>query len=134
MPIVVCSALQRIVVQIAIAAVELQGLVADLDARGGGEALGHRTVKASLRMAAVQSVGGQQCHLPAGGELGEHVGELELQGLELGRRLVRSGCLRHRLVPKQEMPLAPSSPVRAMTISTSVLPAPEMKHLLPCST
>lgn len=35
---------------------------------------------------------------------------------------------------KQEMPLAPSSPVRAMTISTWVLPAPEMKHLLPSST
>ncbi|MNY40605.1 hypothetical protein D3C86_1753570 [compost metagenome] len=36
---------------------------------------------------------------------------------------------------KQEIPLAPlSSPVRAMTISTSVAPAPEIKHLLPSST
>ncbi|MNM80956.1 hypothetical protein D3C81_929390 [compost metagenome] len=35
----------------------------------------------------VQLVRGQAHHLPAGGEVGEHVGELELQGLELGQRL-----------------------------------------------
>lgn len=38
-------------------------------------------------MATVQPVAGQHYHLPAGGGLSEHVGELELQGLELARRL-----------------------------------------------
>ncbi|MNF08874.1 hypothetical protein D3C80_2093990 [compost metagenome] len=66
---------------------QLQRIVAQGKTVIGGEALGHGAVQTGLAVALIQLVRGQAHHLPAGGEVGEHVGELELQGLELGQRL-----------------------------------------------
>ena len=88
-------AFQRVVVQITIAAMQLQGIVAQGKTVIGGEALGHGAVQAGLAVLLIQLVRGQAYHLPAGGEVGEHVGQLELQGLELAEWLAELFAFLH---------------------------------------
>ena len=78
--------LQGVVFQIAVAAVQLQGLIGDLEAGVGGEALGHGAKAGGGRIAGVERGGGAAHHQPRGLQLGGHVGELELQRLEILQR------------------------------------------------
>ena len=71
---------------------ELQRLVADVEAGVGGEALGHGAMQRRVGIAGVEARGGATHHQPRRLEFGRHVGELELQRLELGERAGRTAA------------------------------------------
>ena len=79
-------ALDRKILQVAIAAEELQRLVADAEPGIGGQALGHRAVHRRPCIAAIEARGAALHHQPRRVELARHVGELELQCLKIGER------------------------------------------------
>src|SRR5665213_645737 len=80
-------ALDRIFLDVAVAAVQLQRLVDDLETGVGGEALGHGALGSGFGIVALKRTGGAMHHEPRRVELGRHVGEAELERLELGERL-----------------------------------------------
>src|SRR5690606_23426866 len=85
----------RVFADIAITAVQLQCFVAHLKADIGGEAFRHRAVHGFFRVAGVDAGSSHAYHLPSGNQVGEHVGELELQRLKGGDRLAELLALVH---------------------------------------
>ena len=79
-------ALDRVVLQVAVPAVQLQRLVADAEARVGRDALRHRAVRRRVRVLRVHHRGRVADHEPRAVQLGAHVGELELDRLVRGER------------------------------------------------
>src|SRR6185312_8562319 len=77
-------ALDRIVLDVAVAAMELQRLVADPEAGIGREALGHRAAHRRVRLPGIERRSRAPHHEARRLELRRHIGELELQRLELG--------------------------------------------------
>ena len=75
-------ALQGIFPDIAIAAVKLKSLVANLKGAIRGEALRHGAVERSLGVPRIEAGCGQAHHLPRGQELRRHVREFKLGMLE----------------------------------------------------
>ena len=80
------QALQRVFADVAVAAVQLQGLVHHGKACIGGKALGHGAVGGGVARPGIELAGGQAHHLAGGDQLGSHVGQLELNGLQSGYR------------------------------------------------
>src|SRR2546429_615631 len=83
---------------VAVAAVQLQGLVADHEAGIGDKALGHGAVGGGVARTGIELGGGQAHHLARGHEFGGHVGQLELQRLEAGNGLAELLALVHVLL------------------------------------
>ena len=94
-PAVAHIALQRVLLDVAVAAVQLQGLVADVEAQVGGEPLGHGAEGAFVRVAVVQLPGRQPHHLLRRHQVGGHVRQGELHALELAHRLIELAALLH---------------------------------------
>ena len=84
-PEVTDDAFQRIVAKIAVAAVQLQRLVGDVEAGVGGEALGHGAILGGPGVLVVQRVRGSAHHQPGCVQVGRHIGQPPLQPLELGQ-------------------------------------------------
>ncbi len=80
--------LNGVVFQVAVSAVYLQRLVAYLEALLGGEHLGHAAQRDQVLVLRLEGEGGIAHKQTASHEIGGHVGELELQVLELIERLV----------------------------------------------
>src|SRR5205085_7806371 len=80
-------ALDRVLVDVAVAAEHLDGLDRDVHRRVGGEQLRHRRVAAELGVAAVGERARLVEQLARGGRPSLHVGELELDRLLLEDRL-----------------------------------------------
>ena len=66
-----------------------------VEAEIGGVALAHGGVHRGLRIGAVERVGGAIDHHACGFEVGRHVGDLELQDLEVGEILAERLALEH---------------------------------------
>src|SRR3989440_11350861 len=81
------EALDRVLLDVAVAAEHLDGLDGDRHRRVRAEQLGHRGVLAHVAVAAIHLRAGLVEQLPARGALRLHVGELELDRLERGDRL-----------------------------------------------
>src|SRR5580704_9046525 len=80
-------ALDGKVLQVAVAAMQLQRLVDDLEPDVGRKALAHRRGLGRLGRLGVEQEGRAPDQEPRGVELGRHVGQLELRRLEVGDRL-----------------------------------------------
>ena len=83
-PQVTDDAFDVVVGEVAIAAVDLQGVVGDLEGGVGDEAFGHGAPAGRVRGLAVESAGGFVEHDAGGLKFGFHVGQLELDALEIG--------------------------------------------------
>src|SRR3990172_11445055 len=79
------EALDREVLQVAIAAVELERGIAHREAHVGGEALGHGAGERRIRSPLIELDRGAVHHEARRLELGRHVGQAELKRLELGQ-------------------------------------------------
>ena len=80
-------ALDRVIHQIAIAAKELQRIVADAKPGIRGEALGHGAGLGLIRRTAIQFTGSVVNHQPRRFQFGRHIREFKLQRLEIGEPL-----------------------------------------------
>ena len=78
-------ALDRMIAQIAVAAMQLQAAIDHLEAGIGGKALGLRGERASRRLALADRDRGAMQQQPRGLDLGRIVGDAELQRLEIGQ-------------------------------------------------
>src|SRR5207245_3911850 len=76
----------REILEVAVAAEELQCLVADMKPGIGRQALGHRAMHGRLRVAAIEARSTPPYHQPRRLELARHVGKPELERLEIGER------------------------------------------------
>src|SRR5262245_6568471 len=85
--------LEPVVLEIAVAPVNLQGLITDLEAMVRGKALGHGRVHGGLRIGTIERIGGAVGHQPRGFELRCHVRYFELQRLKVRERPTESGAL-----------------------------------------
>src|SRR5713101_1651071 len=83
------------VLQVAVAAMQLQRIVDDPEADVGGEALAHGGGLRRLGRLDVEQRGGAPDQQPRGVEVGRHVGQLELRRLEVGQRLAELLALDH---------------------------------------
>ncbi len=61
----------------------------------GGEALGHRAMEGGVGVALVEACRGAAQQEAGGVEFGRHVGELELQRLEIGEAGAELAALQH---------------------------------------
>jgi hypothetical protein len=81
--------------QIAVAAVQLQRLVGDVETAVGDEALGHGDERRGIGVVAVERGGGLPQQGARGFERGRHVGEAELQRLEFVEAFAEGLALLH---------------------------------------
>ncbi len=81
--------------QIAVAAVQLQRLVSDVETAVGDEALGHGDQRGGVGVVAVERGGGLPQQRAGGFERGRHVGEAELQRLEFVEAFAERLALLH---------------------------------------
>ena len=87
--------LDAVVVQVAVAAVQLQRLVRDAESGVGRESLRHGALHRGIRSLLVEGVRGIPHQRPRRVQLGRHVGEREDDGLLLGERLAERVALVH---------------------------------------
>src|SRR5262245_35557623 len=98
-------ALQRIFLDVAVAAVKLQRLIANFETDVGRKPLRHRAVRRRVRVPGVELPRRESDEVAGGNELRRHVRESKLQRLELGERFaellalveVRGGALERGL-------------------------------------
>ena len=98
------NALDLIVSQIAIAAMQLQGVISDFAACVCGKAFLHSTGRSFARVAPVNHIGGAVDHEACGGQIGCHIGQLELRVLEIRYALAKLFALfgvGHCLIQRQ---------------------------------
>ena len=81
--------------EIAVAAMQLQRLIGDVEAGVGDEALGHGAKLRGVRVVAVERRGGAPQQGARRFEPGRHVGEAELQRLEFVKALAEGLALFH---------------------------------------
>ena len=80
--------LHGIVLEVAVAAVNLNGLIADVEAVFGGKQLCHAAQSDQVFVFVFEGQRGVSHHETGGHQLGRHVGQLKLQMLELVQRFV----------------------------------------------
>ena len=88
--------LDGVLVDVAVAAQHLDGVGGHLHGRVAGEELGERGEMGDLGRVVVDQLRGVVDHRPGGGGLRLHVGDHELDRLELGDRLAELLCARAR--------------------------------------
>ena len=87
--------LDAVFAEVAVAAMQLQRLVGDLEADVGAKTLGHRAQHGGVRILAVERCGGTPDKSPRRLQFGRHVGEAELQRLEFVEALAEGFSLLH---------------------------------------
>ena len=87
--------LDRVVLQITVAAMHLQGIVDDVEALVGRELLGHGTLHRIIRLEVVETICAVANHQPTRLEVRRHFCELELNVLVGGKRLAELLPLLH---------------------------------------
>ena len=113
-------ALRRVVLQVAVASKDLQGIVANLEARVGSEALGHGTVYRGVGVLLVQHRSGRTYHQPRARQSRRHVGELELQMLKVREGLAELLAHEHMLASQSEASVCCSQAAGTNVDSTSI--------------